>query len=69
MPIPQFGLFVRPFAACLSELDPNMILAMAKALTKPLHLIKATGAVEIKASEDLPLSASSLSDWDFRASA
>jgi hypothetical protein len=39
-----------------------MILAMAKALTKPLHLIKATGAVEIKASEDLPLSARRLFD-------
>ena len=35
---------------------------MAKAITKPLHLIKATGAVEIKANEDLPLSARRLFD-------
>ena len=35
---------------------------MNKALAKPLHLIKATGAVEIKANEDLPLSARRLFD-------
>ena len=53
---------MRPFQGCLSEAAPIIVPAMAKAVTKPLHLIKATGAVEIKANEDLPLSARRLFD-------
>lgn len=53
---------MRPFQGCFSEAAPIIVPAMAKAITKPLHLIKATGAVEIKANEDLPLSARRLFD-------